>query len=364
MADLKTIIEITQGELKKQVPTHQVVWAVLDSLSPREADVLARRFGLRDGKTETLQAIGAEFGITRERVRQLEKQGLAKFKTRLTSRPLSEIVALAVGLIRENGGVMSCHELNTGFLPESQQTEVGYAALAFLMEQADEVVHYKETKHLKCFYALSAAHQRAVENIEPALKQALSAAKQPQKVSELYVAAKEDAVKHGVSYLVTEPFIHAALAIGRAFVPAPQDRYGLASWPEINPRTIRDKTLFVLRKSGRPMHFTDITESIRGAKFDGKRVTTQAVHNELINGNEFVLIGRGIYAMNEWGYIPGTVAEVIRKILTKAGAAMDREEIIQQVLKQRHVSRNTILINLQEKAHFRRVDKHSYALRS
>ena len=365
MADLKTIIHLSQEELKRQVPTQEAVLAALDTLSKREADVLQRRFGLRTGESQTLAAIGEEFGITRERVRQIEKHGIKKFVEQVSRKPLSDIVRLAESLVREHGGVIAQDKLFERFLPESQQTETSRRMLSFLIDHLPSVEPVSAAKPCRAYYALSEAHRRAVNQIIPVLAKLLENSQhQPQTSAELTRQAKEDAASEGVTYLLSEHFVEATLEIGTNFVPAPGGTWGLASWPEINPRNIREKTLYMLRREGVPMHFNEITEKIAAAKFDSKRVTTQAVHNELINGDEFVLIGRGIYALKEWGYVEGTVADVIRVVLKKADGPMERDAIIEAVLKQRHVSRNTILINLQEKSSFRRVAGHTYTIAS
>lgn len=362
MADLKTIISITQEEMKRQTPTQQVVQVALEVLKPREADVLNRRFGLRDGQIETLQHIGAEFAITRERVRQIESQGLQKFHEQLNKKPLADILKLAVTLVREHGGLMAADVLSEGFLPESQQTEPGQRSLTFLLSQAPGLLTRAEDKHFRAAYAISKAHLEALSTIRPILAGLFKQAGQPQSAAILHDGVERDQGSEGVRYLLKEVFIESVLEVGKEFVATADGSWGLASWPEVNPRTIRDKTLYILRRVGTPLHFSDITKRIEQAKFDQKNVTVQAVHNELINGDEFVLIGRGIYALADWGYIPGTVADVIRSVLKKAKTPLDREEIVKEVLKQRHVSRNTILINLQEKSKFVRVSGHSYKL--
>ena len=91
--------------------------------------------------------------------------------------------------------------------------------------------------------------------------------------------------------------------------------WGLTEWRFVRPRSIRDKVEIILKKSGEPLHFMEIANRIRDAKFDHKHVTVQAVHNELIRYPQFVLVGRGLYALKEWGYEPGTVADVIERIL-------------------------------------------------
>jgi DNA-directed RNA polymerase delta subunit len=108
------------------------------------------------------------------------------------------------------------------------------------------------------------------------------------------------------------------------------------------------------------MHFNEIAKAIKGSEFKRKDVTTQAIHNELIKDGRFVLIGRGIYALKEWGYEKGTVADIITEVLKKAGEPLHRDEIVKRVLKSRQVKETTILLNLQGKQQFKRVAKATY----
>jgi RNA polymerase primary sigma factor len=60
----------------------------LDALTPREATIMAMRFGLYDGNPHTLDEIGRALGLTRERIRQLEKQSLSKLRHPSRAQPL------------------------------------------------------------------------------------------------------------------------------------------------------------------------------------------------------------------------------------------------------------------------------------
>ena len=62
----------------------------LDALTPREATIMAMRFGLYDGNPHTLDEIGKALGLTRERIRQLEKQSLSKLRHPSRAQPLLE----------------------------------------------------------------------------------------------------------------------------------------------------------------------------------------------------------------------------------------------------------------------------------
>ena len=86
------------------------------------------------------------------------------------------------------------------------------------------------------------------------------------------------------------------------------------------------------------------------------------MHNELILNDQYVLVGRGIYALKEWGYRPGVVANVIVDILKKENAPLAREELVEKVLKQRIVKKNTIYLALTDKSKFKRLDDGTYTL--
>src|SRR5690606_12301119 len=153
-----------------------------------------------------------------------------------------------------------------------------------------------------------------------------------------------------------------ALASTSKHLASLNSRWGLIKWPMVNPKNIRDKIYVILHENGKPMHFNAIADAIKSSDFKRKDVTTQAIHNELIKDKRFVLIGRGIYALKEWGYSKGTVADIISDVLKKAGEPLHRDEIVKQVLKSRQVKETTILLNLQGKSQFKRVAKATYTL--
>jgi hypothetical protein len=140
-----------------------------------------------------------------------------------------------------------------------------------------------------------------------------------------------------------------------------EEKWGLMEWRHVNPRSIRDKAEIVLEKAKKPLHFVEISNRISEIGFDKKVVTVQAVHNELIRYDQFVLVGRGLYALARWGYEPGTVSDVIEKLLEKNGP-MSKKQIIKEVLDQRDVKVGTISLNLQKNPSFVRVGRAVYSL--
>ena len=64
----------------------------MSTLTPREAKVLKLRFGLEDGKARTLEEVGKEFKVTRERIRQIEAKALRKLRHPSRSRKLKDFL--------------------------------------------------------------------------------------------------------------------------------------------------------------------------------------------------------------------------------------------------------------------------------
>ena len=65
---------------------------VLGTLTPREEKVLKLRFGIEDGRTRTLEEVGKEFNVTRERIRQIEAKALRKLRHPSRSKKLKDFL--------------------------------------------------------------------------------------------------------------------------------------------------------------------------------------------------------------------------------------------------------------------------------
>lgn len=344
--------------MAQETPTKSVAIteAVNDVLATidreREREIVSRRFGLFDRK-ETLEQIGELLGITRERVRQLEKSVVTRLRTAAEQGDLPHIAELEealLGHIETHGGAMRVSELAA--LLTEEGTKIDQAQVAFLAQLCPRLVVITDDDHFHHSVAIASLHdEKGLKSMVDKLIKTIKEIGEPKPIEHIAEAANMKNSSHA-----------AALASTSKHIGTLNDHWGLMKWPIVNPKNIRDKIYVILKQQGKHMHFNDIAGAIKESDFKRKDVTTQAIHNELIKDKRFVLIGRGIYALKEWGYKKGTVADIISEVLKTANEPLHRDEIVKRVLQSRYVKETTILLNLQSKPQFKRVAKATYTL--
>lgn len=318
----------------------------------REREIITRRFGLFDRK-ETLEQIGELLGITRERVRQLEKAILIRLKIAAEENKAPSVRDIERTMIRhlsENGRVAKVNDLTERIKKGSSAQD--RAHVGFLAELSPNITVVNENDNYH--HAVGIKEHGDEKKIKSNVDQIVKTIKE-------HGEPIETEALHGKLDYEHPDHVRALASVSKNLANL-KDHWGLTKWPTVNPKNIRDKIYVILADNGKPMHFSEIAKAIKDSDFKRKDVTTQAIHNELIKDKRFVLIGRGIYALDAWGYSKGTVADIITDVLKKAGEPLHRDEIVKRVLKSRHVKETTILLNLQSKPQFKRVSKATYEL--
>lgn len=336
----------------KKITIEQVVNNILDTIDrEREREIISRRFGLFD-RRETLEQIGELLGITRERVRQLEKAVIVRLKSKAEQDlpHIKEIEKIIIAELKDMGSVARVIDLSKRLNPENIKT--GPAQVSFLSALSSKLIVIDENDSYYHAVGLKSVHDTKDAQAQIlAIVDAIKNIGKPSKIDIIAQAVKDNDTTH----------VRSLASVSKQLATL-NGTWGLLKWPTVNPKNIRDKIYVILQSNGSPLHFNEISQSIKDSSFKRKNVTTQAIHNELIKDKRFVLIGRGIYALKEWGYDKGTVADVITKVLKKSGEPLHRDEIVKRVLKSRQVKETTILLNLQGKSQFKRVAKATYSL--
>jgi len=354
---------------------------LLNCLPKRKRDVISRRFGLKkSGQKETLEQIGKSYGVTRERIRQIEADGMAKLRSRMEK--YQEISQYFANQLNAAGGLKKEDILLNLFGGKKFQNHV-----LFLLTLSSRVVakdedegklrrrqtsstapftRFSETESFYPFWAVDSNSLNLAKKVIGSFYNILSEAQSPLIIEDIepYQVFGEDLEKQTVNCLSSQA-LKSFLEISKTIQQNPEGLLGLKDWPEINPRGIKDKAYLVLKKEAKPLHFTKISQLIGkdNLKRRFSRPNIQSVHNELIRDPKFILVGRGLYALREWGYESGVVKDVIFKILKEKNEPLSKKEIVENVLKQRFVKENTILLNLNDKKYFLRTPGGKYTIR-
>ena len=292
--------------------------------------------------------------ITRERVRQLEKAILIRLQISAEENQIPELMAAEKLLVRnlsEMGRVAVLNDLADKIYGRkstaSERTGVYFLAT---FSKSLTIIEENDRYNASVGIAEYGDSRKIRERVDEIVK-IIKDNKQPMTIDELDAKLNYE-----------HPDYIKAVASVSKLVATLNGLYGLTKWPSVNPKNIRDKIFVILESAKEPMHFSEIAKQIKESNFKRKNVTVQAIHNELIKDQRFILIGRGIYALDSWGYKKGTIADIITATLTKSKEPLTREEIVKRVLKVRKVKETTILLNLQNKKLYKKVDKNLYTL--
>lgn len=395
---LDTILETQKVEEVAKLDAVEIINNLFSELSERERDVLIKRYGLHSGKKETLESIGSAHELTRERIRQIETTSVKKLQQlKNLKNYLDTLRKVILQLLEEHGGLMEReyllnllvgYSLN-GWQIKSPEETIHKNYLNFLITKLlfDEFEEVNSSKHFLESYKLKYQDLEHLEEITSELLEAIKEAKRTHSTAELIKLIQElQSFKKHEEKLKAENTLDVAKFLRNEFFEEDKDtvnnnkilysilkaakkveqnkfgHWGIHNSREIKPKTINDKIYLILKNHNQPMHFAEIANRINEIGFDKKKANAATVHNELILDSKYVLVGRGLYGLKEWGYKRGTVSEVIKEILREADRPLTKEEIIKKVLEKRMVKKATIILALMNKDQFSRVEN-KYALK-
>ena len=330
----------------------QVSKKLLNSLKDRSFDVIANRYGLTDdAERKTLEAIGQKYGITRERVRQIENSALNTIRKSKEMEESKEIFDEIRELLRSMGSVVSEDE----FLEHVSKDKSIQNHVHLYMILDDEFHKEKEGDEFRTCWFLD---DPVINEVHEALRKLHASIHDDElypenKIVEKFLGYVKNIEKDHNHEDVAKRWLRLSKKIGKN----PLNEWGNADSKNVKTRGVKDYTFLVMRRHGEPMHFREVAEAI--TKTFNRKTLAATTHNELIKDPRFVLVGRGRYALREWGYKPGIVREIIAGIIKENGP-MDKDEIVDAVLKERFLKRNTIIVNLHNAKYFKKTKTGKY----
>jgi hypothetical protein len=326
---------------------------ILAYLPERTRDIFKRRYGLTGEKTETLENIGRDYGITRERVRQIVSDAQKNISANLSKTDFLEAQKDLIFTIEKNNGIIKESEIVDMYNSDGIRLA---NAIKFLASCSNVIRITAEKSELEKSWAISAETEkkarRAVQKAEEILKSE----------KKTFSGEKMNEELGGAFPEMTKQEIMSYLGVAVKVKKNKFGKWGIYNWPEISPKGTREKVYLILKEKKQPLHFAQIAKLIDEYKLGTKKAHPQTVHNELIKDDRFVLIGRGMYALSEWGYKEGTIKDVLKEIIDKSGHPLSREEILKEVMKRRKVKKSTVLINLNNRGIFEK-QKDCYSLK-
>lgn len=324
----------------------QLTKKLLSSLYTRSNDVISSRFGIgSDYERKTLEAIGKKYGITRERVRQIESSALSSIRKSDSFKGEQGSFEELKDIIKELGSIVHEDEL-LGSISKDKSTQ---NHIYFYLVLGDQFKKHKEDEF---FHDRWSVDNVVAEEVHKSLKTIYSELKDDELISESVIISKFlDQIKNISEDCRNEEMAKRWILLSKNIGKNPLNEWGKAESSNVKTRGVKDYAYLVMRKHGSPMHFREVAKSIF-TTFN-KKTHVATCHNELIKDSRFILVGRGVYALKEWGYTAGVVKEVIRAILEKSGA-LSKDEIVDKVMKERYLKKNTILVNLQNPKYFKK----------
>ncbi len=334
----------------------QISKKLLSSLNPRMRDIVSNRYGLENEKRMTLEAIGKTYDITRERVRQIENFALSSIKKTADYRENAFIFEELKEIIKNLGSVVREETL----MDYISKDKVVQNHINLYLVLGGHFTKMKETDEFHAHWSVDDLMACHIKDSLCVLHETIDSEEllQEEEVLEKFVTNLDQLID---DYKNNKEIIHKYLSVSKVIGKNDLGEWGKATSPHIKARGVKDYAYLVVRKHGKPMHFKDVAEEIM--KVFKKKTNVATCHNELIKDKRFVLVGRGMYGLKEWGHAAGVVRDVIIQTLEEAKKPLTKNEIIESVLAKRMVKSNTVVINLQDSKYFKKDKDGKYSLK-
>ena len=332
----------------------QVTKKITSNLQDRANDVIMNRFGLNtDAERKTLEEIGKKYNITRERVRQIEEAALSMIKKSEAYKQEQAVFDELKQVILSLGSIVAEHEL----LPHISKDKATQNHIHFYLVLGDAFKKHREDNH---FHTRWSVDDEMAEKVHESLRKLYAGLKDEDLVVETEMIKRFfDNMKDVAEQYKNEEIAKRWLSMSKTISKNPLGEWGKTTSPNIRTRGVKDYAFLVMRRHGSPMHFREVADNI--SKTFGRKTHYATCHNELIKDSRFVLVGRGMYALAEWGYKAGIARDIIKDILKREGP-MTKEQVVEKVMKERYFKKNTILVNLVNSKFFKKNKAGLYTL--
>ena len=326
----------------------------LQALTKQQREIIVLRFGLDGKKKRVLQEIADDHMLTRERIRQIQKKAIEQLRIDPCMKDLAAAITRLDDALRSCGGAAN-EETVCAVCDAGSRAEQNYIHLLLtvggnfhLSPETDTIEKYwyvdKKSKN-RVDTVLEGIHRKFEENKDVLVNE--------KRLNEIY---HEVAGEHKDNIPNRATIVKLSRRLGSSSL----GEWGIKEHPEIALSSLSGYIRSVLRDAGEPLHFREIAKRVGNLK-NSEYCNVYSCHNELVRQKEFILVGRGLYALDGMGYRSGTIADIIC-IGIKENGPMTRDEIIDFVNKERYVKRQSIILTLGKKDLFSKDRENKYIL--
>lgn len=336
---------------------------ILSYCKNKEQLILMKKFGLDGGKEIPLQKIGKDYSLTRERVRQIETQALMRFRRLIVgNETYMSVLEESKKILEVHGGLLGEDALISKIINKNL-FKFSKQELKLILVSDFDLTYLKRNKDLERAFYIEPLYEDLLTKLVLFSINHFKARGESQDLYEFISELKEEFaedLKH-IPSLKNDLFYINFFAIVKEMTLL-DGKIWLTSFEDINPKTVKLKMLYTIRRLNKPVHFQELPAKIL-ERFPGELTKINTVHNELVKNNDlFINLGLGTYGLKERGYQGGSVRDILIRIFKKANRPMTAKELTKEVLREKMVSPNTVVLNLQKfKTDFQRVDKGTYA---
>lgn len=345
-----------------------LIFELLEELPKRNQIILEKRFGLKNNSPKTLEAIGKEYKITRERVRQIINASFNNLRKSPVVKKLDNFYQQVKNLLLETEGIAEAESFIKKVQKELSLEDISPNIIFFLLNLNPEFSYERENDECYSFFHLSSLKKEDILKKVKKIEKFFDQSKQPLTIDEIILWAKKE-----ISPKINRDELVNLMGISKKIAMNPFGEFGLINWRSINPVASNDRAYYLLSHLNRPVHFTELSNLLAEycaypflpkltSRFWQKKVCAQTIHNELIKDPRFVLVGRGTYALKEWGYEKNNIKDVIQDILFNAQKPLSFQDIVNETKKRKIVKEKTILLSLSDKECFKKLPDGAYTL--
>ncbi len=331
---------------------YQTLDDLLSSLTERENDIIKRRFGI-GYEPHSLEKIGDHYGITRERVRQIQERVLERIrekveKNKFLNSEFLEILEDILGKVKVKRERYTFEKFKLNLSLDITELRI----IRFFYILHPQIYYHKETKEFHPFLSINQEifekTKIVIDHFKKLLIKKWRKTWQEQEI--LDILSHEIKNHFGVEPDVDD--LYDLLKIYKFIRKNPLGEIGHILNNKVVPSSLKEKIKIIFELEKRPLHFNEIYQKLKElSEIEDelvdpawkKNYTPQSVHNILVATPDFVLYGRGKYVPRAWGYEPGTALDFMKKIVKKY-KEINLDKLYEIVKKHKEISKNTFLI--------------------